>query len=71
VNPYFTTTNAAERLNIAFTTAQRAIGKLEAAGIIAQTSERKRDRIYCATQILGILEEPTKIKEKIEDFPLS
>lgn len=71
VNPYFTTTNAAERLNIAFTTAQRAIEKLEAAGIITQTSERKRDRVYCATQILGILEEPTKIKEKIEDFPLS
>src|SRR3989344_5637266 len=61
VNPYFTTKEIVKRLKVAFTTAQRIISKLEHLGIISQTSEGKRDRVYCATQILDILEEPTKI----------
>lgn len=66
VNPYFTIKKVAENLNIAFTTAQRAISSLENMGIISQTSEGKRDRVYCATQILNILEEPTKIMENFD-----
>ena len=61
-NPYLTIKKIAERLDVSFTTAQRAIEKLENIGVISQTSEGKRDRVYCATQILSILEEPTKIK---------
>jgi Fic family protein len=61
-NPYLTIKKIAERLNISFTTAQRAIEKLEGLGIVSQTSEGKRGRVYCATQILSILEEPTKVK---------
>ncbi|MCL5019148.1 MAG: winged helix-turn-helix transcriptional regulator [Patescibacteria group bacterium] len=61
VNPYLTAKKVADQLDIAFTTAQRAIGKLEALGYITQFSEGKRDRVYCAKQILDILEEPTKI----------
>ena len=61
VNPYFTTKKIAEKFNIAFTTAQRTIGKLQELGIVAQTSEAKRDKIYCANDILKSLEEPTKI----------
>lgn len=63
VNPYFTTKKIAENFKVAFTTAQRAIGKLEELGIISQVSEGKRDRVYCAIQILNILEEPTKMTE--------
>ncbi len=66
INPYITTKKIAERLEIAFTTVQRAIEKLEEMGIIEQTSEGKRDRVYCATAILNILEEPTKISENLE-----
>lgn len=62
VNPYCTTKKIAENLGIAFTTAQRSIGKLEELGIISKVSARKRDRIYCATEILNILEEPTEIQ---------
>lgn len=50
---------------MAFTTAQRAINKLEKLGIILQTSTGKRDKIYCATDILKILEEPTRITENL------
>ena len=66
VNPYCTTKKVAEKLDVAFTTAARAIGKLEELGIIKQTSQGKRDRIYCANEILTILEEPTKITENLD-----
>ncbi|MEK6734778.1 MAG: Fic family protein [Pseudomonadota bacterium] len=63
VNPYCTTKKTAEKLGVAFTTAQRAIHKLESLNIITQTSQRKREKVYCANEIFNILEEPTKIKE--------
>lgn len=62
VNPYFTTNKIAEYLGIAYSTAQRGVQKLEAASIIQKTNDNKRDKVYCATEILNILEEPTKIK---------
>jgi len=61
VNPYLTTKKVAEDLKIAYSTAQRAIKKLEEAQIIKKSSNEKRDKIYCATEILAILEEPTKL----------
>jgi Fic family protein len=65
VNPYFTINKIAEDLGIAYSTAQRSVQKLEAAGIIKKTNDNKRDKVYCATEILKILEEPTKIKTDI------
>jgi Fic family protein len=62
VNPYFTTNKIAQDLGIAYSTAQRGVGKLEDVGIIQKTNDNKRDKVYCATAILNILEEPTKIK---------
>jgi Fic family protein len=61
VNPYFTTNKIADELGIAYSTAQRGVQKLEAFGIIQKTNDNKRDKVYCATEILNILEEPTKI----------
>ena len=61
VNPYLTTKKTSNDLNVAFTTAQRAISKLEEKKIITQTNDSKRDKVYCATEILEILEEPAKI----------
>ncbi|WCR57729.1 Fic family protein [Wolbachia endosymbiont of Ctenocephalides felis wCfeJ] len=58
VNPYFTIKRIVENLGVAFTTAQRAVMKLEDLGIVSQTSKGKRERVYCATDILKILEEP-------------
>ena len=62
VNPYFTTNKIAEKLGVAYSTAQRGVQKLESAGIIKKTNDKKRDKVYCATEILSILEEPTKIR---------
>jgi len=60
-NPYLTTNKVAKQLGIAFTTAQRAIEKLEKLFIVAKVSKAKRDRVYCAKPILSILEEPANL----------
>jgi Fic family protein len=61
-NPFWTVKKLAERLGVAFTTAQRAIDRLESAGIVSLASEGKRDRVYCARRILEILEEPPRLE---------
>lgn len=65
VNPFLTIKKIAEHFSTAFTTAQKAVQRLESLGIITQTSEGKRNRVYCATQILEILEEPASINDVI------
>ncbi len=60
-NPFVTIKKAAEKLDVAFTTAQRAVEKLEGLGILSRVSEAKRDRVYCAKPMLEILEEPARI----------
>jgi Fic family protein len=57
-NPYWTVKRLAERLDVAFTTAQRTIDRLESAGIVALAGAAKRNRVYCAGALLAILEEP-------------
>jgi Fic family protein len=57
-NPFWMVNRLAERLDVAFTTAQRAIDRLESAGIVALLGDTKRNRVYCARALLEILEEP-------------
>lgn len=66
VNPFLTIKKISEDLGIAVTTAQRAVNKLESLGIVNQITKAKRDRVYCATQIFQILEEPAKIHADFE-----
>jgi len=61
-NPFITTKGVADRLRIAFTTAQRAIERLERTRIVKQIGEARRDRVYCASALLDILEEPAHLK---------
>jgi Fic family protein len=63
-NPFWTIKKMAERLGVAFTTAQRAIDRLESAGIVALAGEAKRNRVYCARALLAILEEPPKVPKQ-------
>ena len=60
-NPFLTVKKVAKELKIAFTTAQRAIEKLEKMSIVKEVTQAKRDRTYCAKVILDILDEPAKI----------
>ena len=61
VNPYLTTKRIAEELDVAYSTADRGVRKLIEKKIISQVGGDKRNRVYCATAILSILEEPAKI----------
>ena len=61
-NPFITTKGVTDKLAIAFTTAQRAIERLERARIVKRVGIAKRDRVYCATALLDILEEPARLK---------
>jgi Fic family protein len=58
-NPFWAVNKLAERLDVAFTTAQRAIDRLEEAKIISLATQGKRNRVYRADAILRILEEPS------------
>lgn len=60
-NPFVTAKGAAKRLKVAFTTAQRAIDKLQQVDVLVQTTEGRRDRVYCARELLDILEEPARL----------
>lgn len=60
-NPYWTVKRVAERLAVAYTTAQRAVDRLVAEAILTEVSGGKRDRVFCATPILDILEAPARI----------
>ena len=60
-NPFWSVSRLAARLEVAFTTAQRAIDRLEAAGIVALANKVKRNRVYCAREVLKILEEPPRL----------
>lgn len=59
-NPFWTVNRLADRLEVAFTTAQRAIDRLESARIVTLTGEARRNRVYCARELLAILEEPPR-----------
>lgn len=61
-NPFLTIKGAARRLDVAFTTAQRAVAKLEQLGIVREVSQAKRDRLYCAKALMDILEEPARLR---------
>jgi Fic family protein len=65
-NPFITTRGVVDKLAVAFTTAQRAIERLERASILKRVGDAKRDRVYCARALLDILEEPARLKPAAE-----
>lgn len=60
-NPYCTVRGVSRKLKVAFTTAQRAVDRLQKAGILKQVNRARRDRVYCSTALLKILEEPARL----------
>ena len=55
-NPYWSVGGLSDRLEVAFSTAQRAIDRLESLSVITLVGEARRNRIYCAGDILDVLE---------------
>ena len=57
-NPFWTINKIADRLQVAFTTAQRAVNVLIGKSIVSQVDDVRRGRVYCANEIMKILDEP-------------
>lgn len=66
-NPFLTVKKTAQEMKMAFTTIQRAMEELQVLGIVAEISEARRDRVYCAKALLDILEEPARLTAMEED----
>ena len=66
VNPYLTINKITDNLGIAYSTAERGVRKLLTKNIISQVNASKRNKVYCATEILSILEEPAKIRADVK-----
>src|SRR2546427_9757450 len=56
LNPYVTVAGAAKHANVTFATAQSAINKLEDLKIVREVTGSKRNRVYCAEELLGVIE---------------
>jgi len=61
-NPFRTVRGIAQELDVAYTTARRALDRLEAAGIVSLVGSARRNRVYCAQAMLDILEAPYAAK---------
>jgi Fic family protein len=55
-NPFWTVNKVAERLGVAFTTAQRAVERLASTRVVTCVTEGRRNRVYCARELLAVLE---------------
>ena len=57
-NPFWTVGAIGKTLGIAYTTARRAVDRLEAAGVVSPSGQSKRNRVYHARAVLAALEAP-------------
>lgn len=55
-NPFTTIPKVEEFLGVSYPTAKRAIADLEETGIIEEITGQERNKLYCATEVLRILE---------------
>ncbi|HLB40947.1 MAG TPA: Fic family protein [Candidatus Babeliales bacterium] len=60
-NPFLTIKQTAAQLELTYATVQRAVARLVALDILQEVGDNRRNRVYCAKQILAILEEPARI----------
>ena len=60
-NPFLTPRGAEKKLGIAYNTVMRALGQLQAQGVVTAASEARRGRVFCARALLDILEEPARL----------
>ena len=56
--PFWNVPFLASKLGVAYTTARRAVDRLESAGIVTPFGDAKRNRVYCADAVLQVLDAP-------------
>jgi Fic family protein len=55
-NPYVSIPRAASKLETSFHTAKAAVEKLAKAGILIEITDKQRGKVYCAKELLSLLE---------------
>ena len=68
-NPFWTVRGVAEELGVAYTTAQRAVERLQGSGIVSPVGSAKRNRVYCARDMLAVLEAPRAAARSLPEAP--
>ena len=68
-NPFWSATGIAEELGVAYTTGLRAVERLQAAGIVSPVGSAKRNRVYCARDMLEVLEAPRAAGRSVPNEP--
>ena len=56
--PFWNVPALASKLEVAYTTARRAVDRLESEGIVTPVGDAKRNRVYCADAVLQVLDMP-------------
>ena len=62
-SPFWTVGEIGKTLKIAYTTARRAVDRLEEAGIVSPSGPSKRNRVYCARAVLAALDAPLQLED--------
>lgn len=62
-SPFWTVGEIGKTLGIAYTTARRAVVRLEEAGIVSPSGPSRRNRVYCARAALEALSDPLQLAE--------
>ena len=62
-SPFWTVGEIGKTLGIAYTTARRAVDRLEGAGIVSPSGQLKRNRVYCARAVLAALDAPMRLED--------
>ena len=57
-DPYVTATEATDRIDVVYETANTAVERLEADGVLTEITGRERNRVFRATEIMEIVERP-------------
>jgi Fic family protein len=57
-SPFLTVNRASEVTGLAFKNAQRMVNKFEEAGLLHEITGKQRNRIYCAKEVLHLLDAP-------------
>jgi Fic family protein len=59
LNPYVTATRLRDRLGVTFPTVQGILDRFVQDGVLREVTGRQRNRVYCAEELLGAIEEET------------
>ncbi|MDS0477201.1 Fic family protein [Natrinema sp. 1APR25-10V2] len=58
--PYFTVREASEQIDVVYQTANNAVERLEADGVVAEITGNEQNRVFRAEEIMDIVERPAK-----------